>query len=158
MFELCLYHSSYPGLISSLCASLPEAHSPRIPMRQQQLCRSPDTQTPAVHQIFSNQAKLNQALRLPPKFSQTELPESVFRSLDLNPKPLSDIFNTIQARLVAKDSQINPKHEQTASGSNREVKARIFPAVQDRGAAVCSEQYTGHARECPAFNGNAGPE
>ncbi|XP_034156345.2 T-box transcription factor TBX6L [Pangasianodon hypophthalmus] len=139
-----------------MCASLPEAHSTRIPMPQQQPCHSPDIQTPAVLQIYSAQAKLHQSLHLPPKLSRMQLPESVFRSLDSNPKPLSDIFNTIRARVVAKDSQIIPQHEQTASGSNREEKALIFPAVQDCGATFCTEQYTGHATEWPAFNGNTG--
>ncbi|KAG7314742.1 hypothetical protein KOW79_022045 [Hemibagrus wyckioides] len=136
------------------CASLPEALSSRIPMPQQQPCHSPDIQPPGVHQIYSTQANLQQPLRLPPKLSRMQLPESVFRSLDTNPKPLSDIFNTIRARMVAKDSQINPLHDQTASGSNREAKAMIFPAVQDCGAAFCAEQYTGLTTEWPAFNGN----
>lgn len=124
-------------------------------MPQQQTCH-PDTQTPAVHQNYSAQAKLHQSLHLPPKLSRMQLPESVFTSLDSNPKPLSDIFNTIQARVVAKDLQINPQHEQIASGSHREAKAQIFPAVQDCGAAFCTEQDTGHTTEWPVFNGNPG--
>lgn len=56
--------------------------------------------------------------------------------------------------MVAKDSQINPLHDQTASGSNREAKAMTFPAVQDCGVAFCAEQYTGLTTEWPAFNEN----
>lgn len=138
------------------CASLPEAHSTRMPM--QQPCHILDIQTPAVHHIYSTQAKLHQSLHMPPKLSRMQLPESVFKSLDFNPKPLSDIFNTIRARVVAKDSQSNPQDEQTASGLNREAKALIFPAVQDCGAAFCPEQYPGHTAEWPAFNNKIGPE
>lgn len=140
-------------------ASLPEAHSTRMPMPpppQQPPCRSSDIQTPAAHQIYSTQAKLHQSLYPAPKLSRIELPESVFRNLDSNPKPLSDIYNTIQTRVVAKDSQINPQHEQTASGSNREAKAPISPAVQNCSVAFCTEQYPGHTTEWPAFNGNTG--
>lgn len=56
--------------------------------------------------------------------------------------------------MVARDLQVNPQHEQTGSGSNRDAKAPIFPAVQDCGAAFCAEQYTGHTTEWPAFSGN----
>ncbi|KAK2816292.1 hypothetical protein Q7C36_022563 [Tachysurus vachellii] len=139
-----------------MCGSLTEALSNRMLtlQQQQQQCHSLDIQPPGVHQIYSNQAKLQQPLRLPPKLSRMQLPESVFRSLDSNPKPLSDIFNTIRERMIAKDLQINPQHEQTASGASREEKAPIFPAVQDCGVAFCAEQYTGLTTEWPAFNGN----
>lgn len=131
--------------------SLPEAHSSRILMPD-----IPDIQTPDVHHIYSSQAKLHQSLRMPPKLNRMQLPESVFRSLDLNPKPLSDIFNTIRARVVAKEAQIYPQYEQTAS--NREAMALILPAVQDCVAAFCTEQYTGHTTEWAAFNGSIGPD
>ncbi|KAF7688621.1 T-box transcription factor TBX6L [Silurus meridionalis] len=138
------------------CVSFPEGHGTQIPTPQQPPCHGPDIQTPAVHQIYSTHFKLNQSLHLPPKLSRMQMPESVFKSLELNPKPLSDIFNIIRPRALAKDSQINPQHDQTASGSNREAKALIFPAVQDSAAAFYTEQYTGRTKEWPAFNGNTG--
>ncbi|KAI5615590.1 T-box transcription factor TBX6L isoform X1, partial [Silurus asotus] len=113
------------------CVSFPEGHATQNPTPQHPLCHGPDIQTPAVHQIYSTHSKLNQSLHLPPKLSRMQMPESVFKSLEFNPNPLSDIFNIIRPRALAKDSQINPQHNQTASGSNREAKALIFPAVQD---------------------------
>ncbi|XP_062844898.1 T-box transcription factor TBX6L [Trichomycterus rosablanca] len=69
--------------------SFPRVQSSQAPGPQQQ-CH---IQAQATHQIYSNQSKLHQSLPLPPKLSRMQLPESVLRSLDLNPRPLADIFN-----------------------------------------------------------------
>ncbi|KAM9441101.1 T-box transcription factor TBX6L [Clarias gariepinus] len=135
-------------------ASLSEVHNPQISMPQHLPCPSSDVQIPAVHQIYSTHPTPQQNLHLPPKLSRMQLPESFFRGLDSNPKSLSDIFNTIRARVASKDSPIYSQHEHSASGSNREAKALIFPAVQDYGVAFCSEQYTGYTPEWPAYHPN----
>ncbi|TSL28147.1 T-box transcription factor TBX6L [Bagarius yarrelli] len=133
------------------CAFMPEVHSTRIPMPHQQPCHNPDIQPLGVHPNYTTHTKLHPSLRLPPKLSRMQLPESLLRSLDSNPKPLSDIFNTIRGQMVAKDSR-NPRHEQTAPVSNRDAKALIFPAVQDCNVAFCTEQHTGFTTDWPALN------
>ncbi|XP_072516283.1 T-box transcription factor TBX6L [Salminus brasiliensis] len=114
------------------------------------------------------QPDLDQSLPLPPKLSRVNLPESALRSLEMGsvfdhlgpPRPLADILNRIHARAVitgspSKAVQGQPQHDHLPSGLERDVRPPFFPAVQDCGTTLCTDQYNGPS-EWRGFHGNVG--
>uniref|UniRef100_A0A3B1K5B4 T-box transcription factor 16, like n=1 Tax=Astyanax mexicanus TaxID=7994 RepID=A0A3B1K5B4_ASTMX len=115
------------------------------------------------------QPDLDQSLPLPPKLSRVNLPESALRSLEMGsvldhlgpPRPLSDILNRIHARGVASGSpgkavQGLPQPDQLPSGLERDVRAPFFPAAQDCGTILNTDQYGAPVSEWRGFSGNVG--
>ncbi|XP_049322342.1 T-box transcription factor TBX6L isoform X2 [Astyanax mexicanus] len=115
------------------------------------------------------QPDLDQSLPLPPKLSRVNLPESALRSLEMGsvldhlgpPRPLSDILNRIHARGVASGSpgkavQGLPQPDQLPSGLERDARAPFFPAAQDCGTILNTDQYGAPVSEWRGFSGNVG--
>uniref|UniRef100_A0A8B9H284 T-box domain-containing protein n=1 Tax=Astyanax mexicanus TaxID=7994 RepID=A0A8B9H284_ASTMX len=131
-----------PARLSSLqyiCSPLPVAHSAQ-------------SQSPLAE------------LTLPRRPSQNECSQKLGDGLRLGPpRPLSDILNRIHARGVASGSpgkavQGLPQPDQLPSGLERDMRAPFFPAAQDCGTILNTDQYGAPVSEWRGFSGNVGLE
>uniref|UniRef100_A0A8B9GXD2 T-box domain-containing protein n=1 Tax=Astyanax mexicanus TaxID=7994 RepID=A0A8B9GXD2_ASTMX len=143
----------------------PTSHQPQHPLNSNnrdsssQGLHSPAAAHPAfpiqtkLHQSQSQlqlhlqpQPDLDQSLPLPPKLSRVNLPESALRSLEMG-SVLDHLGKAVQGL---------PQPDQLPSGLERDMRAPFFPAAQDCGTILNTDQYGAPVSEWRGFSGNVG--